>query len=163
MTRLQSFTELVATAVADATARSELVAAQRRVIEAADAARERVTRDIHDGAQQQLVNTLINLQLAQQKRSSNPDRARRAARDRALSRPAGIENLRELAAGIHPAILSDRGLAAALDSLADRMPIPVPLDGVDLELPPTLESSVYFFCSEALPTSSSMPPPATPR
>ncbi len=73
--RLQSFTELVATAVANATARSELVAAQRRVIAAADAERARLTRDIHDGAQQQLVNTLINIQLAQQNRSSNPERA----------------------------------------------------------------------------------------
>jgi transcriptional regulator with GAF, ATPase, and Fis domain len=70
--RLQSFTELVATAVANANARSELVAAQRRVIAAADTARARLTRDIHDGAQQQLVNTLINVQLAQQKWSSDP-------------------------------------------------------------------------------------------
>ena len=65
--RLESFTELVATAVANATAQSELVAARRRVIEAGDAARERLTRDIHDGAQQRFVNSLINLQRAQQK------------------------------------------------------------------------------------------------
>jgi PAS domain S-box-containing protein len=148
--RLQSFTELVATAVANANARSELVAAQRRVIAAADAARARLTRDIHDGAQQQLVNTLINVQLAQQKWSSNPGRARELLELAAADAKDGIEALRELAAGIHPAILSDRGLAAALDALAARLPIPVRLEGPDLDLPATLESSVYFFCSEAL-------------
>jgi PAS domain S-box-containing protein len=150
VTRLQSFTELVATAVANATARTELVAAQRRVIAAADAERARLTRDIHDGAQQQLVNTLINIQLALQKRSSNPERAGELLELAAADARDGIESLRELAAGIHPAILSDRGLAAALDALAARLPIPVRLEGVDLDLPPTLESSIYFFCSEAL-------------
>ena len=131
-------------------AEHELKAARRRVIEAGDAARERVTRDIHDGAQQQFVNTLVNLQLAQQKLSANPDRAQELLEIAAEQARAGIENLRELAAGIHPAILSDRGLAAALDSLADRMPIPVALDVVVPELRPALEASVYFFCSEAL-------------
>ncbi|HWX95343.1 MAG TPA: GAF domain-containing protein, partial [Solirubrobacteraceae bacterium] len=148
--RLQSFTELVATAVANATARSELVAAQRRVIEAADAARERLTRDIHDGAQQQLVNSLINLQLAQQKWSSNPRRAREVLEIAVTEAEGGIEALRDLAAGIHPAILSDLGLAAALDELAARLPIPVLVDVADLELPASLRASVYFFCSEAL-------------
>jgi PAS domain S-box-containing protein len=148
--RLQSFTELVATAVANANARSELVAARRRVITAADAARARLTRDIHDGAQQQLVTTLINIQLAHQKWSSNPERARELLALAAADAQDGIDSLRDLAAGVHPAILSDRGLAAALDALAARLPIPVRLDGVDLDLPATLESSIYFFCSEAL-------------
>ena len=128
----------------------ELRASQRRVIEAADAAREQVTRDIHDGAQQQFVNTLINLQLAQQKFPSNPGRALELLDVAAAEAAGGIETLRELAAGIHPAILSDRGLAAALEALADRMPIPVSLDVASLELLPPLEASVYFFCSEAL-------------
>jgi PAS domain S-box-containing protein len=148
--RLQSFTELVATAVANANARSELVAAQRRVIASADAARARLTRDIHDGAQQQLVTTLINVQLAQQKWSANPERARELLELAAAGAHDGIEALRELAAGIHPAILSDRGLAAALDALAARLPIPIQLEGVDVDLPASLESSIYFFCSEAL-------------
>ena len=148
--RLQSFTELVATAVANATARSELVAAQRRVIAATDAERARLTRDIHDGAQQQLVNTLINIQLAQQKSASNRERAGELLELAAADAKDGIETLRELAAGIHPAILSDRGLAAALDALAARLPIPIRLEGVDRALPAPLESSIYFFCSEAL-------------
>jgi PAS domain S-box-containing protein len=150
VSRLESFTELVGTAVANASARSELVAAQRRVIEAADAARERVTRDIHDGAQQQFVNTLINLQLARQKWSSDPGRALELVDVAAGQAEAGIETLRELAAGIHPAILSDQGLGAALDALVVVMPIPVVLEIADLELLPSLEANVYFFCSEAL-------------
>lgn len=128
----------------------ELRGARRRVIEAADAARERVTRDIHDGAQQQFVNTLVNLQLAQQKLAGNPERAQQLLEIAASEARAGIENLRELAAGIHPAILSDRGLAAALVSLVERMPIPVVLDVVVPKLSPAIEASVYFFCSEAL-------------
>lgn len=130
-------------------AEQDLRAARRRVIEAGDAARERVTRDIHDGAQQQFVNTLVNLQLALQKWSSNPDRARELLDVAVAEAKAGIENLRELAAGIHPAVLSDRGLAAALDALAVRMPIPVSVE-VAVELPSALAASVYFFCSEGL-------------
>jgi PAS domain S-box-containing protein len=148
--RLESFTELVATAVANAAARSELVGAQRRVIEAADAARARLTRDIHDGAQQQFVNALINLQLAQRKWSSNAARARELLDISASEAEAGIETLRELAAGIHPAVLSDMGFSAALEALVARMPIPVSLDVGDLELAPSLQVSIYFFCSEAL-------------
>jgi PAS domain S-box-containing protein len=130
-------------------AEQDLRAARRRVIEAGDAARERVTRDIHDGAQQQFVNTLVNLQLALHKWSSNPDRARELLDIAVAEAKAGIENLRELAAGIHPAVLSDRGLAAALDALAVRMPIPVSVE-VAVELPSALAASVYFFCSEGL-------------
>jgi PAS domain S-box-containing protein len=148
--RLESFTELVATAVANATARSELVAARRRVIEAADAARARVTRDMHDGAQQKFVNSLINLQLAQDKWSSDPARARELLDIGAEEADTGIELLRELAAGLHPTILNDMGLEAALESLAARAPIPVELDAARVTLPPPLETSVYFFCSEAL-------------
>ncbi len=131
-------------------AEQQLKAAQRRVIEAGYAARERVTRDIHDGAQAQFVNTLINIQLAQQKWSSDPVRAQQLLEIAAAEAEAGIENLRELAAGIHPAVLTDRGLAAALDALAVRMPVPVELDITAFGLSPIIETSVYFFCSEAL-------------
>ena len=128
----------------------ELRAAQRRVIEAGYTARERITRDIHDGAQQQFVNTLVNLQLAQQKWASDPERAWELLHIAGAEAAAGIENLRQLAAGIHPAILTDRGLGPALDALAARMPIPVSLEVGRIELSPMLEASVYFFCSEAL-------------
>jgi PAS domain S-box-containing protein len=148
--RLQSFTELVATAVANAMTRSELVAARRRVIEAADAARARVTRDMHDGAQQKFVNSLINLQLAQDKWPSDESRARELLDIGVQEAHAGIELLRELAAGLHPTILSDLGVGAALESLAAEATMPVELEIGDLELPLALETSAYFFCSEAL-------------
>jgi len=150
VSRLESFTELVATAVANAAARSELVAARRRVIEAADAARARVTRDMHDGAQQKFVNSLINMQLAQDKWSSDLPRACDLLDVGVHEAGAGIELLRELAAGLHPTILSDLGLEAALESLAEQAPIPVELDVGDVDVPPSLATSVYFFCSEAL-------------
>jgi signal transduction histidine kinase len=120
------------------------------VIEAADAARARVTRDMHDGAQQKFVNSLINLQLAQDKWSSDPARARELLDTGAEEADAGIEMVRELAAGLHPTILNDMGLEAALESLAARAPIPIQLDASLLRLPPSLETSAYFFCSEAL-------------
>jgi signal transduction histidine kinase len=142
--RLASFAELIGTAVSNATARAELIASRARVVTASDAARQRVTRD---GAQQQFVNTIINLQLAQQKWSSAPQQAKELL-DRALGEArAGIGGLREIAAGIHPAILTHRGLA---DALAARLPIPVELDVAGQRFPEALEASIYFFCSEAL-------------
>ncbi|MGA2011277.1 MAG: PAS domain S-box protein [Solirubrobacteraceae bacterium] len=150
VSRLESFTELVATAVANATSRSELVAARRRVIETADAARARVTRDMHDGAQQRFVNSLINLQLAEDKWSSDLPRACELLGIGVQELDAGIALLREVAAGLHPTILSDLGLEAALESLAARAPLPVELDVDAVEVPHSLRTSVYFFCSEAL-------------
>jgi len=148
--RVASFAELIGTAVSNATARTELIASHTRMITASDAARRRVTRDLHDGAQQQLVSTIINLQLALQNWSSAPERARQSV-ERALSdASSGIDGLREIAAGIHPAILTLRGLAAALEALADRLPLPVRLDATHRRLPEPIEASVYFFCSEAL-------------
>ena len=120
------------------------------MIEATDAARARLARDIHDGAQQQFLTALIDLQLAQQKRSSEPGRSRELVDLAATQVETGVETLRELAAGVHPAILSDMGLKAALEALAARMPLPLSVDVDELELPKALESSVYFLCSEAL-------------
>jgi PAS domain S-box-containing protein len=129
----------------------EARAAQRRTIEAADAARRQVTRDLHDGAQQQFVNVVINLQLAQQKWKSEPDRARELLDAAAAQAKAGIDDLRELAAGIHPSLLTTRGLLAAVEALADRLSIPVePLDIPTGRFSPAIEASVYFLASEAL-------------
>jgi PAS domain S-box-containing protein len=131
-------------------AEQELAAARTRMIAASDATRQRVVRDLHDGAQQRLVTTLINLQLAEQKWESQPERARElvglALRDAKLS----IDDLREIAAGIRPAILTSRGLAAAIDALAARLPIPVELDVASGRLPAPIEANVYYFCAEAL-------------
>ena len=148
--RLARFADLTGTAVSNATARAELIASRARIVTASDAARRRVTRDLHDGAQQQLVSTIINLQLAQQAWSSAPERAREYLDLALRDASSGINGLREIAAGIHPAILTLRGLAAALEALADRLPLPVRLDVTARRLPEPIEASVYFFCSEAL-------------
>jgi PAS domain S-box-containing protein len=130
---------------------SEARAAQRRMIEAADAARRQVTRDLHDGAQQQFLNVIINLQLAQQKWASEPDRARELLDAAAKHAKGGIDELRQLAAGIHPPLLTTRGLLAAVEALADELPIPVePLDIPARRFPPAIEASIYFLISEAL-------------
>lgn len=129
---------------------AEASAARRRVIEAADAERHRVTRDLHDGAQQDLVNVITNLQLAQHL-WHEPEAGRKLLDSALEAADRGLRGLRELVAGMHPAILATRGLGAAVESLAHRMPLPVEL----IELPPhrlpaEVEASVYFFVSEAL-------------
>jgi PAS domain S-box-containing protein len=128
----------------------ELAAARRRVIDAADQERRRVTRDLHDGAQQELLNVVLNLKRAQRLRSDK--RQASASVDDALdAAERALESLRQLAAGMHPAILSHRGLAAALGALASRMPLPVQLAELpDGRMPEELEISLYFFVSEAL-------------
>jgi PAS domain S-box-containing protein len=131
-------------------AEQELMASRARLVAASDAARQRVTRDLHDGAQQRLVTTLINLQLAELKWESAPERARELVGLAVRDAKRGIEDLRGIASGIHPAILTQRGLAAAIDSLAAGLPISVQLDVPDSRLPAPVEASVYFFCSEAL-------------
>ena len=131
-------------------AEQELMASRARLVSASDAARRRVTRDLHDGAQQRFVTSLIHLQLAEEKWDSAPERARELVGLALRDARRGLEDLRELAAGIHPAILTQRGLAAAIDALAARLPIPVQLDIPDRRLPAPVEASVYFFCSEAL-------------
>jgi PAS domain S-box-containing protein len=131
-------------------AEQELMASRARLVTASDAARQRVTRDLHDGAQQRLICTVIGLQLAQEKWESEPGRARELL-DLALEDARhGINELREIASGLHPAILSQRGLAAALAALTDRLPVPVELHLPGGRLPHPIEASAYFFCSEAL-------------
>jgi len=131
-------------------AEHELMASRARLVTAFDTARQQITRDLHDGAQQRLITTIINLQLAEQKWESAPQRARELLGLALRDAMRGIEDLREIAAGIHPAILTQRGLAAAIDALTARLPIPVHIDVPDRRLPGPIEASVYFFCSEAL-------------
>ena len=131
-------------------AEQELIASRARVVAASDAARQRVTRDLHDGAQQRLVATLISLQLAEQRWDSAPERARELVGQALDDARRGLEDLRALAAGLHPAILTQHGLAAAVRSLADRLPVPVEIDMPGLRLPAAIEAGLYFFCSEAL-------------
>jgi PAS domain S-box-containing protein len=127
-------------------AEQELKASRARLVAASDAARQQITRDLHDGAQQRLVTALIHLQLAEEKWESAPGRARELVGLALQDAQLGMADLREIVAGIHPAILTQRGLGAALDGLAARLPIPVVLDVPDQRLPAAIELSVYFFC-----------------
>ncbi|HTZ63835.1 MAG TPA: PAS domain S-box protein [Solirubrobacteraceae bacterium] len=132
-------------------AERDLEQARRRVIEAADGERRRIARDLHDGAQQQLVNVAFNLELAGQQLGDDPVSAREGIElARQEARAAGAA-LRELVAGIHPAILTNRGLAAAVGSLAGRLPVHVELvDLHDGRLAQPVEAGAYFVICEAL-------------
>ena len=129
---------------------AELRVARRRIIEAADAARAQLERDLHDGAQQQFVSALLQLRLAERKASSDPQRARELREQAIELANGGLTELRRLAAGIHPAILTDRGLGPAVQSLASRLPVAVSVVKPAARLAPPVEASVYFFVSEAL-------------
>ena len=129
----------------------ELSAARRRIIEAADAARAQLERDLHDGAQQQFVSAVLDLEMAERKVESDPEGARQLREEAIELARSGIAELRRLAAGIHPAILTDRGLGPALRSLASRLPLEVAiLEAPDDRLPEPVEASVFFFVSESL-------------
>jgi PAS domain S-box-containing protein len=155
-----AFTDIEVRRAAERTARErdvaqaravEARAAQRRIIQSTDAARRRMARDLHDGAQQRLLTALVNLQLAQQNWSTEPERARRLVDLATEHLLAGVEELRELAAGIHPTILTKGGLAAAVRALASRTPIPVDVVQTPADrLPTELEANAYFVVSEAL-------------
>lgn len=123
---------------------------RRRILEAGDAARRRVARDLHDGAQQKFVTTVINLQLAQAKLATDPERAKRYLDAALLQAETGLGELRELVTGIHPPILGHFGLNAAVGALADALPIPVDLAVTEERFARILEDNVYFFVSEAL-------------
>jgi len=149
--RIAAFAELVTAALANADARQQLAASRARIVEAGYRERRRLERDLHDGAQQEFVGAAINLRLAREMLTRSPDDAREPL-DAALERvEAGLRDLRELAAGIHPSVLADRGLGAALESLAQRSPVPVELVSLPVaRLPGPVEATAYFFVAEAL-------------
>ena len=148
--RIGEFTDLVAVAIAGANARAELGASRARIVAAGDAERRRLERNLHDGAQQRLVSLSLALRMAQ----SHLDPAGGAAQMLVAANvelARALEELRELARGIHPAILTDRGLAPALHALGDRAPLPVALTiTTSTQLPPHIEASIYYLISEAL-------------
>jgi PAS domain S-box-containing protein len=149
--RMQAFAELVALAVASAQAREELAASRLRIVEASDTERRRLERNLHDGAQQRLVALSVGLRLVQAKLQSSPEHA--GAMLAALADELGeaLTELRELAQGIHPAVLTERGLEPALEVLAARAPLDVELD-VEMpeRLPEPVETAAYYAVSEAL-------------
>jgi signal transduction histidine kinase len=128
-----------------------LRASRARLVEAGDAERRRLGRDLHDGAQQRLVALMIELQLARERFESDPAGARELVDSAFANAQEAVGELRDLAAGIHPAVLSQRGLAAALESLASRSKVPVELESeLDERLPSAVETAAYFVVSEAL-------------
>jgi PAS domain S-box-containing protein len=149
--RVARFAELVATAVSNATTRSELIASRARIVAAADEARRRLERDLHDGSQQRLVTLAVDLQAA---RASIPadQQAIRSNLERIENETDTIlDELRELSRGLHPALLSQGGLAPALKALARRSPIKVNLDARLTKRPPeSIETAVYYVIAEAL-------------
>jgi signal transduction histidine kinase len=149
--RLAAFTELVATAIANAESQAQLTASRARIVAAADHARRRIERDLHDGAQQRLVSLALQLQAVQ---AAVPREARQLAAqlDEITAEATGaLDELRELARGIHPAILAEGGLPLALKALARRCTIPVELDvRADRRLPEPVEIAAYYLVAEAL-------------
>jgi PAS domain S-box-containing protein len=130
---------------------AELRASRSRIVEAADDARRRLERNLHDGAQQRLVSLSLALRLAQSRLREDPDGAEQLLVGAADELTQALGELRELARGIHPAVLTDRGLSAALEALAARAPLPVDLSA-DLEdrLPGPVEAAAYYVVAEAL-------------
>jgi signal transduction histidine kinase/ketosteroid isomerase-like protein len=148
--RMGDFTELVATAISNIKARSDLAASRARIAAAADAERRRVVRDLHDGAQQRLVHTVVTLKLAQD--AIPPDQAPASAlvaeaRDHAQR---ATDELRELAHGILPTALTAGGLRAGVEALASGMPLPIDADVPVERLPAAIEATAYFVVAEAL-------------
>ena len=130
---------------------TRLTETRARVVDAADAERRRIERDLHDGAQQRLVALAMNLGRARAKFDDDPEGARELVDQAHEEAKDAITELRNLVRGIHPAVLTDRGLDAALSAVAARSPVPVRLDVDVPERPsPTVEAVAYFVVSEAL-------------
>jgi signal transduction histidine kinase len=150
-TRLASFTELVATAISNAENLTELRASRARIVAAADRARKQIERDLHDGAQQDLVSLTFALRGAQTDVGPGLGKLEGELAHIAEGLVSVQDNLREIARGIHPAILAEGGLASALKVLARRCTVPVQLDvRISGRLPDRVEVAAYYVVAEAL-------------
>jgi len=129
---------------------AEVRASRARIVRAGDEARQRLERNLHDGAQQRLVSLSIALRLIESKLDTDPAAAVPLVAGARVELSEALDELRELARGIHPAILSDRGLLPALESLASRLPIDVELTAPELELPDAIEAALYYVVAESL-------------
>jgi signal transduction histidine kinase len=149
--RLADFTNLVALALESAEAHDQLTASRARIVEASVAERRRLERNLHDGAQQRLVTLAVHLRTAQECLPEDPATAEAMLAAVGEELKLALEELRELARGLHPAVLTDRGLEPALHSLTSRAPFPVEIVGVP---PPRLDSGVeaalYYLVAESL-------------
>jgi PAS domain S-box-containing protein len=149
--RMAQFTELVATAVANAESSAELAASRGRIVATADEARRRIERDLHDGAQQRLVSTVMVLKLLRRELGDADGPIVELVEEALTNAQRGMDEVRELARGIHPRILSSGGLGPALKTLALRSHIPVTVDvPADARWPENVEVTAYYVASEAL-------------
>jgi signal transduction histidine kinase len=149
--RVQDFAELVSAALAEADAREELAASRARIVEASYEARRRIERDLHDGAQQRLVSLALDLRRVESEVGRSPEDTAAQLVEARTKLDEALAELRELARGIHPAVLTDRGLGPAVESLASRSPVPVAVEvSLPSRLPASLEAAAYFLVSEAL-------------
>jgi signal transduction histidine kinase len=149
--RLRSFADLAAQSIANERAQAELRASRARIVRTADETRERLERNLHDGAQQRLVSVSVVLRLAAAKLPSSPDDARVLITGASEELTLALEELRDLARGLHPAVLSKHGLEPALEALASRAPLPVHVSNeVEARLPAAVEAAVYYVVSESL-------------
>ena len=149
--RVAAFTELVAQALANAEAREQLSASRARVVTAGDAERRRLERNLHDGAQQRFVGIALSLRLLDRRIDDDPAQAHAALSSVMEELTQGLAELRELARGLHPAVLTDHGLHAAVAAVAQRAPLPVELTFDQGERPSeAVEVAAYYVVSEAL-------------
>jgi signal transduction histidine kinase len=149
--RLAGFTELAGTAIANAEAQDALTASRARIVATADATRRRIERNLHDGAQQHLVSLALDLRAAQAAAPPGTDDLQVHLDRLATGMHDVLEELREIARGLHPAILAESGLPPALKTLARRSAVPVDLDiQVEGRLPEAVETAAYYTVAEAL-------------
>jgi len=149
--RLCDFADLVAQALANADAYEKLAASRARVVEVGDTERRRLERNLHDGAQQRLVSVALGLSVVGRKLESDPAAAREVLSAAQEDLAQGLAELRELARGIHPAVLTERGLGPALHSLLARAPVPVEIAEMPEErLAPSIEAAAYYVVAEAI-------------
>jgi PAS domain S-box-containing protein len=129
---------------------AEVRASRSRIVAATDAARRRLERNLHDGAQQRLAALSLSLRLAESRLPADPEKAVEILAGARAELTQALEDLRELARGLHPNVLTDRGLGPALESLVIRSPIPVEIDVPDERFPPAVEAAAYYVAAEAL-------------
>ena len=149
--RLGDFAELVAQALANADAHDKLAASRARIVGAGDAERRRLERNLHDGAQQRLVSLALQLRLMQSALERRPDDVAGLLESAQGELAQALDELRELARGIHPAILTDRGLGPALEAILARAPVPIELTELpETRLPEPVEAAVYYVVAETI-------------
>jgi PAS domain S-box-containing protein len=149
--RLARFAELIATAVSNVATRSELIASRARIVAASDEARRRIERNLHDGTQQRLVALGLDLQALRASLADDADGTRSGLARIERELEGVLDDVRELSRGLHPALLSQSGLSAAIKALVRRSAVPAEVDlAVDRRLPTSIEIAAYYVVSEAL-------------